>query len=385
MQILKKYWLGVFIALLFTISGFLIYKKLHPKQLPPNLVMGTGRIDGDLININTKYAGRIEKLFVDEGNPIKKGQIVARLSNREYLAQKEAIEAQILARQKEIEVKKVELQITEETLPENVKKARSSLEVSKATLKELEKNIEALKKVVQQDEKDYERFKRLYEKQLIPLEKLERIKLKLDTDKDKLKALIEKKKQVLASIKATESTLRQAKSTLKKIEALKKAILALEETIKALKAKEKQINVVLDELNIKSPINGYVVDKVANEGEVVGAGMTVITAINPEDLYLKMYVDTLYTGKIKIGDKAEIFLDAYPDKPISAVVVKVSKRAEFTPKEVAVREDRIQRVYAVHLKPVEPNPLLKLGLPAIGVISLDGKGLPKTLRELPEL
>ncbi len=385
MQILKKYWLGVFIALLFTISGFLIYKKLHPKQLPPNLVMGIGRIDGDLININTKYAGRIEKLFVDEGNPIKKGQVVARLSNREYLAQKEAIEAQILARQKEIEVKKVELQITEETLPENVKKARSSLEVSKATLKELEKNIEALKKVVQQDEKDYERFKRLYEKQLIPLEKLERIKLKLDTDEDKLKALIEKKKQVLASIKAAESTLRQAKSTLKKIEALKKAILALEETIKALKAKEKQVNVVLDELNIKSPINGYVVDKVANEGEVIGAGMTVITAINPENLYLKMYVDTLYTGKIKIGDKAEIFLDAYPDKPISAVVVKVSKRAEFTPKEVAVREDRIQRVYAVHLKPVEPNPLLKLGLPAIGVISLDGKGLPKSLKELPEL
>ncbi|EDP74076.1 hypothetical protein HG1285_05325, partial [Hydrogenivirga sp. 128-5-R1-1] len=62
-----------------------------------------------------------------------------------------------------------------------------------------------------------------------------------------------------------------------------------------------------------------------------------------------------------------------------------SKRAEFTPKEVAVKEDRIQRVYAVHLKPIKPNPLLKLGLPAVGVISLDGKGLPKSLKELPEL
>ena len=50
-----------------------------------------------------------------------------------------------------------------------------------------------------------------------------------------------------------------------------------------------------------------------------------------------------------------------------------------------MREDRIQRVYAVHLKPVKPSPLLKLGLPAIGVISLDGKGLPKSLKELPEL
>ena len=121
---------------------------------------------------------------------------------------------------------------------------------------------------------------------------------------------------------------------MKKIEALRKVISALEETIKALKAKEKQINVVLDELNIKSLINGYVVDKVANEGEVIGAGMTVITAIDPENLYLKVYVDTLYTGKIKIGDKAEIFLDAYPDKPIPAIVVKVSKERNLLQKKL---------------------------------------------------
>jgi len=113
--------------------------------------------------------------------------------------------------------------------------------------------------------------------------------------------------------------------------------------------------------------------------------MTVITAVNPDDLYLKMFVDTIENGKAKIGDKAEIFLDSYPDSPILAKVVKIAQKAEFTPKEVAVREDRIKRVYAVHLKPIKPNPLLKLGLPAIGVITLDGKGLPKSLKELPEL
>ena len=385
MNAIKKYWLGFVVLFLVVIAAYFIYLKLNPKKLPPNLVMGTGRIDGDLININTKYPGRLKLLTVDEGDRITKGQLIAQLQSKEYEAQLKAIEAEIKAKQKEIEAQKVQLQIIKETLPENVQKAYANLKSSRFMLEELNQQINSMEKVVQQDERDFKRFKSLTEKSLFPKEKFEKIKLKLETDKNKLKALLKKKDQLIQQINAAESSLKQAKSTLKKVQAVEKSIAALQESIKALNAKKQQIQAVLDELNIYSPIDGYVVDKVANVGEVLGAGMTVITAIDPNDLYLKMFVDTIYTGKIKVGDKAEIFLDAYPDKPIPAVVVKIAKKAEFTPKEVAVREDRIQRVYAVHIKPVNPNPLLKLGLPAIGVISLDGKGLPKSLKELPEL
>ncbi|WP_029522278.1 HlyD family efflux transporter periplasmic adaptor subunit [Persephonella sp. KM09-Lau-8] len=385
MNTIKKYWLGFIVLFLVVVAAYFIYLKLNPKKLPSNLVMGTGRIDGDLININTKYPGRIELLTVDEGDNITKGQLIAKIQSREYQAQLEAMQAEIKAKQKEIEAQKVQLQITKETLPENVQKAYANLKSSKFMLEELNQQINSMKKIVQQDERDHKRFKSLAEKSLFPQEKFEKIKLKLETDKDKLKALLKKKNQLIQQINAAESSLKQAKSTLKKVQALEKSIAALQESIKALNAKKQRIQAVIDELSIYSPIDGYVVDKVANVGEVLGAGMTVVTAINPDDLYLKMFVDTIYTGKIKVGDKAEIFLDAYPNKPIPAVVVKIAKKAEFTPKEVAVREDRIQRVYAVHLKPVKPSPLLKLGLPAIGVISLDGKGLPKSLKELPEL
>jgi len=143
--------------------------------------------------------------------------------------------------------------------------------------------------------------------------------------------------------------------------------------------------VILDELKIRSPVDGYIVDKIADKGEVLGEGMVVATVIDPETLYLKIFVDTINNGKIKIGDRALIFLDAYPDRPIEARVVRISQRAEFTPKEVAVKEDRIQRVYAVHIKPLKVEPVLKLGLPAVGVISITGKGLPKSLKELPEI
>jgi HlyD family secretion protein len=155
--------------------------------------------------------------------------------------------------------------------------------------------------------------------------------------------------------------------------------------IQALEAKEEYIQTIIEELIIMSTVDGYIIEKIKNPGEVVAPGMPVVSVIDPSELYLKIFVDTIENGKIKIGDKGVIFLDAYPDRPIPAKVVRIAQKAEFTPKEVAVKEDRIQRVFAVHLKPEKPTPVLKLGIPAIGVISIDGKGLPESLKELPEL
>ncbi|MBK3331718.1 HlyD family efflux transporter periplasmic adaptor subunit [Persephonella atlantica] len=385
MNFIKKYWLGIVVGALFLFAVYLIYLKLSPKELPPNLVAGVGRIDGDLILLSSKYPGKIIKILVSEGDSVYKGQVVAQLESDEYTAQLKSIEAQIKAKKRQLRAKEIQLKITEETLPEDVKKAVQFINAQEAMLKELEKSIDTLEKVVSQDRKDYRRIQNLYKKNLVSEKKLEEIKLKLETDINRLKSLYDKKSQITAKIKASQSSLKQSKSVLKKIQALKEEIEAVKSVINSLKANKEQIEAVISSLSIKSPVSGYVVDKLRNEGEVVSAGMPIITVIDPSQLYLKIYVDTIHNGKIKIGDRAVIFLDAYPDRPISAEVVKIAKRAEFTPKEVAVREDRIQRVYAVHIKPLKPQPLFKLGLPAIGIISLDGKGLPKSLKDIPEI
>ncbi|GAB6073082.1 efflux RND transporter periplasmic adaptor subunit [Venenivibrio stagnispumantis] len=384
-QIFKKYLTAILVLSLFLISSYLIYKKLYVKELPPNIIIGTGKIDGDLTNINTKYVGRIKKIFVNEGDKIEKGQIIAIIESKEYEAQYKAIQFQIEAKKKMLESQNIELNIAKGILPEDTEKAKASLELRKSAIKELEKNIDTLEKVVEQDKKDYERYKNLLEKGLIPKEKFEKIELQLKKDINQLNALLDKKQQLIAEINISESNLKQSIQNLKKIDELEKSILALKDEINTLEAQKEQIEAILEEMKIISPLNGYVIDKIANEGEVLGAGMAVITAVNQDDLYLKMFVDTIENGKIKLGDKGVIFLDSNPDMPIPAVVVKISQKAEFTPKEVAVKEDRIQRVFAVHLKPVSPNPLLKLGIPAIGVISIDGKGLPKSLKDIPEI
>ena len=384
-QLIKKYWIGMVAAVLIVIAGGMIYKKLHPKVLPANLVEGSGRIDGDLISLNTKYPGRVKSIFVDDGVPVKKGMVVAVLGSREYEAQREQIRAQIVALQKQFDAKKIELQIAQTTIPEALKKAKEQLRSAEAKRKVLEENIKAQEKVLSQAKKDHKRSAFLYKSKTIDSHSFELSKLKVETEQDKYDALLQQRDAVEAAIGVAKSAVAEAEASQKKLLALQADLSAFKAQIEATQASLSKVEAVISELTLHSPVTGHTVEKIASVGEVVGAGMPVATLIDPHSLYLKIFVDTLQNGRIKLGDKAVIFLDAYPDRPIAAKVVNIAQQAEFTPKEVSVRSDRIQRVFAVHLKPLKVDPLLKLGIPAIGVISIDGKGLPKSLDEIPVL
>ncbi len=385
MNYLKKYWVGVFLVFLVSVASIMIYNKLHEKKLPENLIMGSGRIDGDLINISSKYPGRIEKLFVNEGDKISKEALLAIISSDEYKAKAAVLQARIDAAKKELSSKRKEFSIELKTVPLSLSKADAGYKSALAQKRALEKNIDSLKNLLLQDQKDLKRVRSLYEQKLIQKHEVELARLKYRTDNDKLQALLYQKEQLIQALNVAKIAQQEAKAMQGKLAALKDGIAALEENVKALIATKAEVEVVLKELSLYSPVSGYVVQKIANASEVISAGMPVLILTDPKTMYLKLFIDTIQNGKIKIGDKAVIFLDAYPDKPIASRVVSIAQKAEFTPKEVSVRDDRIQRVFAVHLKPLIPDPLLKPGIPAIGVISTDGKNLPDSLKQLPPL
>jgi len=191
--------------------------------------------------------------------------------------------------------------------------------------------------------------------------------------------------QTAKNISISQNRLKQAQSQMKKIVGLQATLDAAQNKIDALNANKKELQIIIDELTIQSPIDGVVIEKIAYPGEVLSSGMVVATLLDSSTLYLKLFIDTMENGKIEVGDKAVIFLDSNPDTPIEAKVIRIAAKAEFTPKDVSVRSDRIQRVYAVHLQPLKPNKLLKIGIPAVGIISIDGKGLPSSLSEIPEI
>jgi HlyD family secretion protein len=381
----KRYGLTIVIIVLLAISALFIYEKLNPEKLADNLISGTGRLDGDIVSLNTKYPGRIEEILVEDGQNIKKGDVVARLQSAEYRAKLRALNETINSAKDGLVAMEHEYNIAKESIPLEIKKAEQAVEITKAQKSELDDSILSLKEVVEQDKRDYNRTEVLYTKKLIGKQKIELAKLKLLNDTNQLSGLKQKKVQIQKSIMIAKDTLKLAQTQKQKLLSIRANINATEKKTEALKANREELNILIEQLTIKSPIDGKVIEKIAQEGEVIGSGMIVASLIDPHSLYLNMFVDTLENGKINIGDKAVIFLDSNPDEAIEAKVVNVAQKAEFTPKEVNVKSDRIQHMYAVHIKPIKIHEVFKIGLPAVGVVSVDGKGLPNSLNEIPEI
>ena len=382
---MKNYIIGIALILLLTVSVFFIYKKLYPVQLPPNLIAGAGRIDGDIIALNTRYPGRIKSILIEDGQRVKKGDIIALIKSEEFEAKLTGIEQTVQSSLNRTKALYKEYDLARLSIPLMVKKAEKSLDISLAQKEELLCLIDNQRLVVEQDQRDYNRAKELLETKVIAKNSFEHAALKLDNSAKQLESLKERLKQADRKIEISGADIKIAKAQLNKIKALKANIDAAKNHTAFLKSNKKEMAATIKELTIISPADSVVIEKVAQIGEVLSPGMVIATLIDPAELYLKMFIDTIDNGKIKLHDKAVIFLDSYPDIPFEARVVRIEQRAEFTPKEVNVKSDRIQRMYAVHLKPVTPDPRLKLGIPAVGVITTDGQGLPENSKILGDL
>jgi HlyD family secretion protein len=123
------------------------------------------------------------------------------------------------------------------------------------------------------------------------------------------------------------------------------------------------------DLTIVAPAAGVVLTRIAEVGEVVGAGAPLLDLVDLDRLYLKVFVPEPLIGKIRLGLAARIHTDAFPDHPFPATVRMIASRAEFTPKEVQTPDERVKLVYAVKLH-LDANPEHRLapGLPADAVI-----------------
>ncbi len=113
---------------------------------------------------------------------------------------------------------------------------------------------------------------------------------------------------------------------------------------------------------VTSPIDGMVVTKFREVGEVVAPGAPLISLSNPYDIWAYFYVphDVLY--KLKVGQYVDGFLPEAPDMTFQGRIIKISEQAEFTPKNVQTRAERTRLVYGVKVQFANPELILKSGM-----------------------
>lgn len=145
----------------------------------------------------------------------------------------------------------------------------------------------------------------------------------------------------------------------------------------AAEAARDQVKVLLGEATIVAPVSGTVVRRVANRGELIAQGMPILTLVDLRHLTLRIYVTGADLGKIRLGDRATVTVDAFPGRLFGAVVSEIAQQAEFTPKTVHMKDERARLVYGVKLRLRNTEGYLKPGMPADARIEI---GVPAAAR-----
>ncbi len=124
---------------------------------------------------------------------------------------------------------------------------------------------------------------------------------------------------------------------------------------------------------LTSPINGVLMVRAAQPGEVTAAGATVLSVGDLDNVWFEGYLPETSLAKVTYGQKAEVTVDTYPGKKYSGTVSFIADQAEFTPKTVETYQERVMQVYRTKVNLANPDHELKQGMPAEAVIYLEGQ------------
>jgi HlyD family secretion protein len=290
-----------------------LWNKVTGQRLPANVSMSNGRIEAQQVLMSAKFAGRLAKVLVDEGDVVDAGAPIARLDTADLDAQLAGAKAQ--ARRSETSQVEAAASIaqreSELTLArQELQRAQSMSDTGSGTKQQLE----------------------LRRSQLNVAEAAERAAL---ASRDEAEA-------------ATE----------------------------AARAEVVRIQSQLDDAVLKAPRRGRVEYKLAQTGEVVAAGAPVATLLDLSDVSMTIFLPASAAGRLGIGDEARIILDPAPQYVVPATVSFVASEAQFTPKTVETQDEREKLVFRVKLR-IAPDLLkgyesrIKTGVRGIGYVRTD--------------
>ncbi|UCC63030.1 MAG: efflux RND transporter periplasmic adaptor subunit [Anaerolineae bacterium] len=149
---------------------------------------------------------------------------------------------------------------------------------------------------------------------------------------------------------------------------------ATEEQMAALAARVVQAQAALDSLltqratmAVTSPMDGTVVSIAAHPGEVAAPGAALLTVAGLDEVRLAVYVPETRVGQVQLGGRVQVRVDSFPGRIFDGQVTHVADRAEFTPRNVATKEERVNLVFAVEIRLANDDGALKPGMPADAV------------------
>jgi HlyD family secretion protein len=383
---MKKTILIVVVLAVLGAAGMLAYRSLHPEVTDRILV--SGNIELTQVDIAFKTSGRLIERTVNEGDMVQKGMVIARLDREQLLRQRDTAEAALQTAEATFSESQSALKWQQQTMQADLQLRNADLSAAQSQLLQLKNGarpqelqqanaaVSSAQSQYDQAKKDWDRAQALYKNDDISTSQYDQFRTRFESTEANLRQAKEQADLVKSgprseTIESASAQVDRAKASLKVGEAnsietkrREQDIVARRGDIDRAKSQIALIDSQLADTIAVSPINGIVLVKAADPGEVLAPGSSVVTVGDIDHPWLRAYIREQDLGRVKLGAKAKVTTDSFPGKVYDGRVSFISSEAEFTPKQIQTSEERVKLVYRVKIDIDNPNGELKSNMPA---------------------
>lgn len=304
---------------------FIIYLAGCGNNHDSNSITASGTIESVNVTVSSKTAGQVKQLNFSEGDRVKKGDLLVEIDH-------DLLDIQLRQSEAGVDLANAQLKLLKsgarsediKQSEELVKQGRINMELSKL---------------------DRDRAEVLYNQDAATKKLFDDAKARYDLSIAQYNSAKENMHKVRSIIRPEEIESAQAN--------LKRAISAVDLLKKN-----------IEDCRIYAPVDGFVSKKFIEAGEIAAPTSSLLRISNLETVNLVIYVPETDLAKVKLGQNAEITVDAFKDRTYTGKIIFISPEAEFTPKNIQTPEERTKLVFAVKIEIPNPKFELKPGLPA---------------------
>jgi len=313
-----KSWMWTPLILVLAAAGsYGFYQYTLPPPLAAGFLYGNGHVEGVETNISAEVNGRVLESHLEEGRVITQSSLLVRLDGAHQQAQ--------------------------------LAKARAAVVVIEAERVQIEEELATWNEMLATAERDLVRYKALLKQGTVADQRVDQV-----------------------------ATVRR--EALGQVRSLKASLIGVQARVEAVKRDIDLLQIQLERAKIYSPLNATVLTKNIELGELAAPGKVIAVLVDMNDLELKVYLTEGVIGRVKLNDPVRVRVSAFPDRYFNARVKRVDQRAQFTPRDINMPDERVRMVFGVVLALANEEGYLKPGMPADAWLRWDAsQEWPETL------
>jgi len=331
------------------------YGAYYYFTLPPKSLVLTGIVTTHDVEVSPQIGGRLVSLAVKEGDTVSKGQAIAEIDPGELQAERAFYQYSAEGIASQVKESEAALRLQERQLTDQVKQAQSAVATAEAQRAAAAADVERSKVTL-------DRTRELFNQQLAPAQAM-------DEARTLHAAAVARLESAARQVDSAKSAVELARSNAEQVSVRRSQVQSNQHQLAAVGAQRTKADVRLGFANVVSPVDGVVDVQPTRQGEVVTAGQTILTLINPDDLWVRADIEETYVDRVKMGDTLTVRLPSGEER--QATVFYRRADASYATQRDVSRTKRDIKTFETRLRIDNKDRKLAVGMTVYVLLPLD--------------